>query len=328
MDEIRKLIRQKDSSIDEETLNYFSNYFYVVLQNDLIPENVDLDELIENALIYKKIVFYDENHPKYEKLGKDVKGERDPKTQTLYIRDNLEEPLKEMVIYHEIHHAVQTNQETNQVGINQNGQIGRLIMEAQTQYFAEMVYSEVHGIEFEEREIPSENLRMQQGGTIISSLHNYEQYDQILTKLAIFLGVDKDYFVKINYLYKNNEGLKELESKYNEMKEIYGLNKSFEEFMYMLDYIYVTDYIAYLDNPDKEIILSGKETPNGYLIRENMAEKLSLEREYLYQESLDLIMYDAVRQNGGDYRTILKYFVDDSFREALYQELETTQGQR
>ncbi len=328
MNEIKELIKQKDSSIDEQTLYYFTNYFYVIIKENLIPDGISLDELISNALKYKNIVFYDENHPKYEKLGKDVKGERDPKTQTLYIRDNLEEPLKEMVIYHELHHAVQTNPETNQVGINQDGKIGRLIMEAQTQYVAERIYSEVHGIEFEERKIPSEKLRMQEGGTIISSLHNYEQYDQILTKLAIFLGVDKEYFVKINYLYKDAKGLKELESKYNEMKELCGLNRSFEDFMYMIDYIYITDYMAYLDNSDKETILSGKETENRYLIYENKAEKLSLERQYLYQERLDLVMYDAVRQNGGDYKTILKYFVDDMFRDALYKELETTQGQR
>ena len=49
--------------------------------------------------------------------------------------------------------------------------------------FAEEVYKIIHNVKFEERHIPTENLRMQSGGTIVSSLHNYEMYDNLLTKL-------------------------------------------------------------------------------------------------------------------------------------------------
>ena len=43
------------------------------------------------------------------------------------------------MIYHEIHHAAQTNRKNDRTGINQKGNLGRLILEAQTQYFAEIV---------------------------------------------------------------------------------------------------------------------------------------------------------------------------------------------
>ena len=74
-------------------------------------------------------------------------------------------------------------------------------MEAQTQYFAEKIYSEIHGVSFDEKRIPSENLRMINNGTVISNLHNYEMYDTLLNKLAIMIDVSKDYFVSINFLY-------------------------------------------------------------------------------------------------------------------------------
>ena len=79
-------------------------------------------------------------------------------------------------------------------------------MEAQTQYFAEKIYQEIHGVAFEERQIPTENLRMAGNGIVTSKLHNYEMYDNLLSKLAIMLDVSKDYFVSINFLYENNEG--------------------------------------------------------------------------------------------------------------------------
>ena len=56
-------------------------------------------------------------------------------------------------------------------------------------------------------------------GIVVSNLHNYELYDNLLSKLAIILNVSKDYFVSINYLYKNNEALKYLEERYNEIKK-------------------------------------------------------------------------------------------------------------
>jgi len=83
-------------------------------------------------------------------LGKDAKGLRDIKSKTIFIRKNLEESLKEMIVYHELHHAVQTNINNpyDNSGINQGNGIGRLILEAQTQWIAEEVYKIIHKVDF------------------------------------------------------------------------------------------------------------------------------------------------------------------------------------
>ena len=151
-EKIKKLISDKNNNLDNQTLMYFTNYFYVLVKDGLIPNGITLEDLIDNAIRYaSKVEFYDENHRVYLENGPDTKGLRDPDTKTIYIRGNLEEPLKEITIYHELHHAVQTNPQNNEVGINQESNIGRLIMEAQTQYFAEKIYSEIHGVSFDEK---------------------------------------------------------------------------------------------------------------------------------------------------------------------------------
>ncbi len=191
-EEIKKLIKSKKTTLDDQTLTYFTNYFYILVKDNLIPDNIKLEKSIDNAMMFaSKVEFYDENHRVYLENGHDIKGFRDSKTKTIFIRDNLEEPLREMTVYHELHHAAQTNPNNSEVGINQESNIGRLIMEAQTQYFAEKVYSEIHNISFEEKLIPSENLRMVSNGTVVSRLHNYEMYDTLLSKLAAMIDVSK-----------------------------------------------------------------------------------------------------------------------------------------
>ncbi len=314
-EKIKEIILQKNPEVDSLTLNYYLNYFCVVLEEDLIPDSVSLEELIENALTYaNKIEFYDENHRVAKENGLDAKGYCDPETKTIYIRDNLGEPLREITIYHELHHAVQTNPLNDEVGINQSYDIGRLIMEAQTQYIAEKIYSKIHNITFPEREIPSENLRMLKGGTVISNLHNYEMYDCELTKLAILLGVSKDYFVKINYMYKNNEGLKDLEAKYNLAKEKYKLQYDFAFFLYCLDYIYCVDLLAYKENPDKEVVISGKATEGHYVIYPNMSESISLARQRFYIDEIDISTFLSLMDNNGNKKEFAKYVIDNEKR--------------
>ncbi|NMA50495.1 MAG: hypothetical protein GX951_01420 [Mollicutes bacterium] len=197
-EEIIKIILKLKPDIDLTTLNYYTNYFYVLSQKPNIIELNKIEQLIENGLSYaREIVFYDENSEIYKDLGPDCKGLRDPKSRIIYIRGDLKEPLREITVYHELHHAVQTNPLNDEVGINQESNFGRLIMEAQTQYFSEEVYKKIHNIDFEERKIPSEELRMLNGGIIVSSMHNYEMYDSMLSKLAIVLGTDKNFLFQL-----------------------------------------------------------------------------------------------------------------------------------
>ncbi len=290
----------------------------------MIPKTITLDELIDNALYYAaKIEFYDENHPIAKENGKDTKGYRDSKTRTIFIRNNLEEPLKEITIYHELHHAIQTNKENDKVGINQESNIGRLIMEAQTQYFAEVIYQEIHSVHFEEKEIPSEQLRMLGNGTVISSLHNYEMYDNLLTKLSITMDLPKIYFVSINYLFKDNIGLKDLEQKYEESKRKYNLPYEFNHLLLILDYIYCVDLLAYKDNPEKRIILNGEETANAYEIHPHQGFKCSLQAQKININAFDSNNFLALLENGGNFKSFSHYIIDNTNRQVIQQYMET-----
>lgn len=312
---IKNYILNQKPNIDETTLKYFINYFSVLLNNPQILGTNRIKCLIDNALIYaSNIVFYDETSDIYKELGPDCKGLRDPKSKIIYVRNNLKEPLREITVYHELHHAVQTNPENENVGINQYSNMGRLIMEAQTQYFAEKVYSEVHNVVFEEKDIPSQNLRMLNGGIITSSLHNYEMYDSILSKLAIILNVDKDFFVAINYLYQNNDGMNQLKEKYEEAKLANNYPYNFETFIYMLDYIYCTDVIAYVDNPDKEIVLSGKETEGTYDIYPEKESKISLKMQFDYIDDIDRKYFLCLLDANADYISFSKYLLANNTR--------------
>ena len=315
-EQIKNLIRQKSNKIAEDTLVYFTNYFYVLVKDSLIPKNVSLDDLIDNALFFaQKIEFYGENHFVSLAHGNDVKGLREPINKVIYIRDNLEEPLREITVYHELHHATQSNRKNNEVGINQESNVGRLVMEAETQYMAEKVYCEIHQIEFKERMIPSDKLRMLSNGTVISRLHNYEMYDNLLTKLAIIMGVSKDYFITINFLY--NEGLKDLEQRYNIVKERYKLPYTFEDLFFILDYIYCVDLMAYTSNLEKESILEGKETQYVYEIHPKRGEKLSLKRQRELLNNFDVNNFLALVENNGPFREFAHYIIDNSKKELV-----------
>ena len=313
--QIKNIILSKKNDIDNQTLYYFTNYFYVLVERKLIPNEIKLEALIDNALYYaQEVVFYDENSDIYKKLGPDTKGLRDPETKKIYVRNNLEDPLREMVVYHELHHAVQTNRNNDEVGINQTLNVGRMIMEAQTQWFAEEVYKTIYNVDFEEKKIPSKQLRMLGNGTIVSSLHNYEMYDAILSKLAIILDVSKDYFVSINFLVDKDKGLKLLEARYNEKAKEKGIQLSFDELLYKIDYIYVVDYIAYKNGEDKNTVLSGRETEYAYEIYPNRGEKLSLSKQKEYIDYLDLTLVLALIDNGFEYEEFSKYIIDNDRR--------------
>jgi len=289
-----------------------------LLEKNIIPQEVNLETLIDNALTFaSKIEFYDSKHWVYKQNGKDTKGLRDPNSKTIFIREDLQEPLKEMIIYHELHHAVQTNAANNEVGINQKSNIGRMIMEAQTQWFAEEVYKTVHNIDYKEQKIPTENLRMLSGGTITSKLHNYEMYDAMLSKLAIILDVPKEFFVSVNFLYKDDKGLKLLEEKYNQAIQKYKLHYSFNDIMFIYDYIYCVDFMAYKDNPVKNIILSGNETSNQYEIHPNIGRKLSLSDQKKFIYEFDRVIFLALFDNNGDYFSFSNYVIDNKLREMI-----------
>ncbi len=314
-EEIKNYICSKKPNMNENVLELFVNYFYVLSNNPQILGNNNIEKLIDNALLYaSNVVFYDENNEIYKELGPDCKGIRKPQNKTIYVRNDLEEPLKEIIFYHELHHAIQTNPNTNEVGINQESNIGRMIMEAQTQYFAEKIYEEIHNVSFEERDIPSDNLRMLGNGVITSSLHNYEMYDSILSKLSIIMNVPKDFFVAINYLNENNIGLNKLRQAYEEAKQTYNYPYEFEDFLFRIDYVYCVDLLSYIDNPAKNEILSGNETQQEYQIYPKKAAKLSLETQFRTIDDIDIKYFLCLLEANGNYRDFAKYLLKNKTR--------------
>ena len=112
-------------------------------------------------------------------------------------------------------------------------------------------------------------------------------YDSILSKLSIILNVPKDFFVAINYLYEDNAGINKLKQVYEEAKKTYNFPYEFEDFLFRLDYVYCVDIMAYQDNPEKEVILSGNETEIEYRIYPGKAEKLSLKKQFNVLDDID-----------------------------------------
>ena len=327
-EQIKKILISKKNDIDETTLKFLANYFTVVVTRNVIPDGMNIDELMDNVLRMGKIIFFKDDDPITEIYGNNFKGKRDTKNQTLYVRDSLPADLKEMVIYHEIHHAAQTSEEMSKkndggCGIKQESNIGRMIMEAQTQWFAEEVYKAIHGINFEEREIPSENLRMQNNQTIKSSLHNYEMYGTLLKKLSIIMNVPEEYFVKINYMYNNNLGLKQLQADYEKIREKKGLSLSFKGVMQIFDYAYVVDNICYVKQLNHDLVLSGGETPELYEIHPNLGLNLSQKLQAAYLAEFDRrIILDLMKsanhlEPDSDFIRFSNYIFDNKNRNII-----------
>ena len=98
-EEIKKMISSKNNSIDNQNLVYFTNYFYCLVKDNLIPQKIKLESLIDNAMKYaSKIEFYDENHRVYLENGSDTTRVKDQYTKTIFTRANLEVPPKEITV--------------------------------------------------------------------------------------------------------------------------------------------------------------------------------------------------------------------------------------
>lgn len=317
-DEIKKIILNFANDIDEESLTYFTNYFYAVLEMGVIPDGITLNELIEKTMkICSKIEFFDDEHWVRKEYGTSIKGLKDEETGKIYIYKFLPDFLREIMVYHEIHHLVQTNPDNNKIGINYTHCYGRLIMDAQSQWVAEQIYKLFHGCEFPIRLIPSEEARMLPGGTIVSDLNNYEMYDSMLSKLAIVLGVPKEFFVRINYLYKDNTGLKQLEDVYNRAYEAGKIEYLFDDLMFIFDYIYCVDLMVYRDNPDRNTILNGGTSSSKFLVHSDRCDYLSLELQKNCINRFDSSTFLSLLKSNGDYSTFASYIMDNSKRKIV-----------
>ncbi len=79
-----------------------------------------------------------------------------------------------------------------------------------------------------------------------------------------------------------------LEEKYNQALENHRTKYDFLNMMYIFDYVYATDLMGYVENQNKEKILSGEETSETYRIYDNVrSETLSFAKQERYITSFD-----------------------------------------
>jgi len=53
-EKIKDIIKIKKEDIEPNTLIYFTNYFYALMIKNVIPEEIELDKLIDKCLIFGK----------------------------------------------------------------------------------------------------------------------------------------------------------------------------------------------------------------------------------------------------------------------------------
>ena len=95
--------------------------------------------------------------------------------------------------------------------------------------------------------------------------------------------------------------------------------------MQILDYVYVVDYIAYKDNPDKEVLLNGNETLESYIIHNDFRKKLSLLEQFNFINMFDVEIMFALLNSGKLYLEFAKYVISNKNREILNDYIENKQ---
>lgn len=246
---IKKYISEKKGKIlSERVIDLFSKYFSSLDKINVLPSDINIKDLIDKALNnIKDCIFYD-NHDEelLNKLGIGEKNKGAAIDSILYVNSNQTDEMIEITFYHELTHLLQNHSNSiasEDIGLMENYKF-RLIMEAQTQYLAEMIYSNVHNKKLIEIHHNTEELRMLSGGTVRSNLRNYELYDCILTKLCLFLNISKETIIKLNFMGKN--GCKLFREK---IIDLYG--EDVYDFIWKeLDLIYATDVMIYVYDYD------------------------------------------------------------------------------
>ena len=245
-DEIKAKLSNGNKNILDADIELLSNYFNSLLELNIIKDGNLLNELIDkvsNQL--ENIIYYDNTDKEILKeleISKNNKGTF--KNGVLYINRNMTDEMIKITVFHELTHFLQRFHVDGMeecIGVMQNFK-WRILMEAQTQNIAEIIYSHNYGNQKAIEEYKSEDLRMLPGGTIRSNLRNYQMYDSILKKLCLVLGMKIEEFMEINFY-----GIKAKEIFENRINNLYG--KEVTNFINeLLDIIYSTDAIIYTGN--------------------------------------------------------------------------------
>lgn len=297
-DNIFQKVSNNNKKIDEDKISLIARYFV-----SLFELNILKDETLINSLVLKvvneleNIIYYDNNDEKLLKeLGISKKNKGLFKGNIIYINKNMEDDMIKITLFHELTHFLQRYNVDGYeecIGIMQNYK-WRILMEAQTQNVAEMVYSNIFGNIKEELEYNSEELRMLSGGTIKSNLRNYQMYDMILRKILLVLNMSIEDFIAINF--NGKQSLKLFEEK---LDNSYG--KKVKNFIWeLLDIIYSTDAIVYtggVDNLSEPCIVQS--------LVDNRTINVSSEEQFKSIKQLDSILLHLSKQNIEVYSKLL-----------------------
>ncbi|MBD9115436.1 hypothetical protein EGP95_06655 [bacterium] len=297
-DNIVQKISNNSKNIDEDKISLIAKYFVSLFELDILK-----DEALINSLVLKvvneleNIIYYDNNDEKLLKeLGISKKNKGLFKGNIIYINKNMEDDMIKITLFHELTHFLQRYNVDGYeecIGIMQNYK-WRILMEAQTQNVAEMVYSNIFGNIKEELEYNSEELRMLSGGTIKSNLRNYQMYDMILRKILLVLNMSIEDFIAINF--NGKQSLKLFEEK---LDNSYG--KKVKNFIWeLLDIIYSTDAIVYtggVDNLSEPCIVQS--------LVDNRTINVSSEEQFKSIKQLDSILLHLSKQNIKVYSKLL-----------------------
>lgn len=185
---LKEQLRRKDFL--DVHINSICDYFNVLIKLKIIKEPKLLDELIDKVINQlEKIVLYDSNDTELlRELGISSNNKGLSKENIIYVNKNMNQEMILITIFHELTHFLQRYNEDNKeecIGIMQDWK-WRILMEAQTQNLAEIVYGFITNTKKEDVEYKSEDLRMLSSGKIVSNLRNYQMYDSILKKYASY----------------------------------------------------------------------------------------------------------------------------------------------
>ena len=299
-DNIFTQISSNNKNITGEKTSLTAKYFVSLVELDIIKDSLLINDLVTKVVNeLEDIIYYDNNDEKILKeldVSKNNKGQF--KDNIIYINKNMNDDMIMITFFHELTHFLQSYDIEGLekcIGIMQNWK-WRILMEAQTQNLAEMVYSNISSDIKETVEYDSEELRMQPGGVIESNLRNYQMYDSILKKILLVLNMSIEEFITINF--KNEQSLKLFEEKLDNT-----CGEEAKKLMWeLLDIIYSTDALIYTGDVDvlkdpyivsslidnRNINASLKNQFKSYKILDSLLLLLSRENIEIYSKLLDL----------------------------------------
>lgn len=207
--------------------NLIIDYMYYIQELGLLPDEVDLKELIKRLNSHLAgIVFFEEDSPIAKEYGNKFKGFTGKnkwdtpidEKKTIFVRNSLKD--KELYFYHELTHILQTSINSNgleETGISGTDDKTSLINEAITQYIAEQIYNAKYNLSSEYTFTDGKDERMSFNRLFINSIEDFRKANSEFQNK----NINNIELSKIMWYHCiNNNNLE------NQAEEIYNIHKS------------------------------------------------------------------------------------------------------